>query len=94
LFKHSAFKEESEVRMILEKTHDSKIGFRSGTHTIIPFGEISLNVGDHKVTPSVIFIKTSKETKLAIAGIEEFLIRHNISSDIVYSSSIPYRETI
>jgi len=97
-FKHQAFEEEKEWRLIsdLISVHDPKIGIRARTNTMIPYYRFSLEgLPNKKEKQNLCFdryiIGPSANIKLASSAFGYFLNKYNLSYDHWRDSQIPYR---
>jgi hypothetical protein len=93
-FKHAAFEDEDEWRIVVPHRPDSDrtraIHFRSGSSTLIPYIEIDLaSLGSEYL--SEIIIGSSPNIELSIESAEEFLRLNKMDSVTVAASDVPYR---
>lgn len=97
-FKHSAFRDEAEWRLIFSKPHKPMPGrrFRAGKSTVVPFVEVELNKDSNGGTVDNYMIREvvvgpTPSADLSIAGLNILFESKGHAEVTIESSAIPYR---
>jgi predicted GTPase len=97
-FKHSAFRDESEWRLVLTKPYKTMPGqrFRAGKSTVVPFVEVELNKDLNKKPFDSCMIREvvvgpTPNIDLSIDAVRFLLQSHDRNEVLVERSAIPYR---
>lgn len=97
VWKHPAFVEEAEWRLVSEQRLERAVQFRAGRTAIIPYVEIPLNdmeetqISNMTAVLNQIYVGPCPEPELAVASAQHLLEVHEMSCPQFTLSSIPYR---
>jgi hypothetical protein len=97
VWKHPAFVEESEWRLVSVQQLDREIHFRAGRAAIIPYVEIKLDdmsetqISNLTTVLSQTYVGPSAEPEIAVFSLQHMFEANRISCPQITLSSIPYR---
>src|SRR5271166_2048754 len=91
-FKHGAFAEEHEWRLILQVINQPGVGrkFRAGKSTLIPYVDVQLQAKDSFFIKEVI-VGPTPETSLSVTSVNVLFQSINQPGVVVRESKVPYR---
>jgi hypothetical protein len=93
-YKDLSFKEEEEWRVILERNslggRPSKIHFRLGKSTLIPYQEITLGTQPHEFIKEIV-VGPSPNLSLSSDAVRHLLRERRASAIEVYETDVPFR---
>ena len=97
IWKHPAFIEEAEWRLVSEQRLERKVKFRAGRTAIIPYVEIALDeieetqISNMTAVLSHVYVGPCPEPELAVGSVQHLLDANRMSCPQISLSSIPYR---
>jgi hypothetical protein len=95
-FKHSAFREESEWRLIVrQRTREAVVKgrrFRDTGRTLAPFLEIPLELPEQGLRIDQVIVGPTPHMEIAVAAVKALLDQRGVTHDGVEPSRIPYRD--
>ena len=96
LFKNPAFKDESEVRIVFDVNPSTRpIRFYSGSTAIVPYVELPFEIADRPaLSPRSVMAKASSNPDFISQSTNRFLQYLGYITDLVNTSSIPFREGV